>query len=661
MRPIQPRRYGTTSTNLILAFLFAVCALVISTFDTWVDDWTIQPGKPAPVTVRLPSNYFRITLLRSEVHYLSTTSSACPNLVPKDKVLRPGNECTGLAMAYESKRRAFSLLHHLGLFSFFLVIGLTMGRFMRHGTMGRARLLRAQVTVFALLTLLLALCKALLLFTALPALVLPVALLPLIAGQFFRRQVAFAIVLCTALSTAALGSFSIELFLVFTVAGMAAVLAAGGRYHRSLRMLRAGMLSGWSALAFSVVSTLIFSGTFNIYDDPAEHIDPRYSLWIAGLVGGISAGILASVLAPLVGRLVGEVSRSRLLDLQDLNQRLLKRIQELAPGTWEHSRAMANLAEAAVNAIGGNATLVRVGAYYHDVGKSNLPEYFIENQGGRENAHDALAPIESASCIFRHVTEGTKLLRQEGVPEDVIEFCYSHHGTSLLEFFWHKVMADGNPDNYSEKDFTYPGHKPTTRETGILMLVDAIEAGARTVDKPDKDAFTGLVQAIVFSKLSQGQLDESGLSLSDLRTVVNTLVDTLVNMYHVRIKYPWQTGDTGTVTRSSSAPPPPPEDSESSEQGKDSESPSEDDTRSSAQEEAPSDDPDANDANALTLVQPPKGDVDNNDADDKKRSEVMPVQAIDPAIIDDKNTPPQTSKTEDEDNSSSPRSSWRMK
>jgi len=205
---------------------------------------------------------------------------------------------------------------------------------------------------------------------------------------------------------------------------------------------------------------------------------------------------------------------------------------------------MANLAEAATNAIGGNALLARIGAYYHDIGKTSTPEYFIENQAGGPNPHDEFTPLESATRIFRHVIDGTRLLRQEGVPEDVVEFCYSHHGTSLLEFFWHKNMAAGNPDELEERDFTYPGHKPTTQETGILMLVDAIEAAARTVDKPEKAKFQNLVQRIIFMKLIQGQLDDTGLKLSDLRIIANTLVDTLVNMYHARIKYPWQTGES---------------------------------------------------------------------------------------------------------------------
>lgn len=443
----------------------------------------------------------------------------------------------------------------LGIFSFYLALGVILAGFMRHRSIKRARLLRGQVGAFALIIMGMIAAKAMFLFTSLPSVAAPVLFVPLLAGFYFKRRTAVVVVLANALTVASLVNFDIELFLLLCGAGLAGTVLAHRRVHRNRTLFKAGIVSGWFGLLFIVITTLVFSGTFSIYDDPAEHLDPRYSLWIAMILNGAVSGIIAVLLAPFTGRIVGEVSRNRLLDLQDLNQRLLKRIQEKAPGTWEHSRAMANLAEAAVNAIGANATLVRVGAYYHDVGKSNASEYFIENQGGKENPHNELDPEESAAMIFRHVVEGTKLLRQEGIPEDVVEFCYSHHGTSVLEYFWHKVMAAGNPNDLTEKDFTYPGHKPSTRETGILMLVDAIEAGARTVDVPDKDAFHHLVQTIVFSKLSQGQLDDSGLSLGDLRVVVNTLVDTLVNMYHARIKYPWQTGDTNS-SRLSSAPPP---------------------------------------------------------------------------------------------------------
>ncbi len=553
MRTPRARNNVTVFSGAVLAIVLAFCCFTAHTFETWFPSWEVKARKEAPVTVRLPARYFRITMLRNEFHYLSTTSSSCPHLVPRGTKLKPGSECAGLVKAFESARRKQQPVQLAGLFVFYLVIGLLLTTFMRHQHMGRARLLRAQITVFALLMLLVIGSKALLLLTALPAVVLPVVSIPLITAYYFRRRIAFIVAIVSALLTCSLLNFDIEFFLIYLVSSLT-VVVPGKRLNRPWLQLKGGAFAAWVAVLFTMVTTLVFSGTLLIYDDVSEHLDPRYSIWISALFGGLGSGIVAWLLTPGIGRLVGEVSRSRLLDLQDLNQRLLGLLRERAPGTWEHSRAMANLAEGATNAIGGNALLARIGAYYHDIGKSAGPEYFIENQGGGPNPHDELTPEGSASRIFRHVTEGTRLVRAEGMPEDVVEFCYSHHGSSVLEYFWHKNMADGNPDDLVEADFAYPGYKPTTRETGIVMVVDAIEAAARTVDSPEKAAFQSLVQRIIFSKLYQGQLDETGLSVSDLRIVANTIVDALVNMYHARIKYPWQTGDTSRITRTDATP-----------------------------------------------------------------------------------------------------------
>jgi cyclic-di-AMP phosphodiesterase PgpH len=565
IRPLRTRLFATSFSGTVLAFAFAFFGFFAHTLEIWFPAWEVKADVEAPVTVRLPARYFRITMLRNEFHYLATTSSTCSHLVARGTKLKPGTECTGLVRAFESARRTRSPSGLFGVFTFYLIVGLLLAGLMRHHGMERARVLRSQIVIFTLLFLLMATSKAILLMTPLPTVLIPVVFVPLLVGYFFRRQLAFFVSFVASLIVAAQVNFDVEFFLVFMVSGITGVIACTRGRRRARIQLKAGALAAWLTLAAIAVTTLIFSGTLGIHDDMSEHLDPRYSLWISAVVSGLAGGIIAFVLTPVIGLLVGEVSRGKLLDLQDLDQPLLKRIRERSPGTWEHSRAMANLAEAATNAIGANALLARVGSYYHDMGKSSGPEYFIENQAGGPNPHDDLSPGESSSRIFRHVTDGTRLLRDGKVPEDVIEFAYSHHGTSLLEYFWHKTMAAGNPDDMTERDFVYPGNKPTTRETGILMLVDAIEAGARTVDTPEKGAFTQLVQRIVFSKVSQGQLDESGLSLANLGVVMNTMVDTLVNMYHGRIKYPWQTGNTGnksptkddmTETANSAAPSP---------------------------------------------------------------------------------------------------------
>jgi putative nucleotidyltransferase with HDIG domain len=202
---------------------------------------------------------------------------------------------------------------------------------------------------------------------------------------------------------------------------------------------------------------------------------------------------------------------------------------------------MANLAEAAASAIGADALLTRVGAYYHDLGKTTQAKYFVENLApGERSPHEDLEPDVSADAIMAHVVMGARILRGGGIPEPVVEFCYTHHGTQLVEYFWNKCQERGNPRSLNQSHFRYPGMKPQTKETAILMVVDSIEAASRTIDEPDRDEFETMIQRVLFTKLKSGQLDESGLTVEDMRVLVTRMADTLVNMHHHRIKYQWQ-------------------------------------------------------------------------------------------------------------------------
>ncbi len=202
---------------------------------------------------------------------------------------------------------------------------------------------------------------------------------------------------------------------------------------------------------------------------------------------------------------------------------------------------MANLAEQAASSIGADALLTRVGAYYHDLGKTAQCKYFVENLGPDERSpHDELEPDVSADAIMAHVVLGTRILREGGIPEPVVEFAYTHHGTQIVEFFWNKCQQIGNPKGLDASYFRYPGMKPQTKETAILMLVDSIEAASRTIDPPEREQFENMIQRILFTKLKQGQLDDCGLDLNDLRIISNRMAETLVNMHHHRIKNQWQ-------------------------------------------------------------------------------------------------------------------------
>ena len=555
MTSLRARLHVTPLRQAAIALVFASLCTFVQHAELFEESTTVRAGKAAPVTLRLPPGYFRITMLRNEYHYLPASNAGCPDMVPIGSTVEPGSECAGLVAAFESNRRPFEKSRIIASFVMFLLIGLLLSRYMGRDGMGRARWVRTQLAVFGVLLSVAVLCKALLLLTSLPFEVLPVAVLPLLVSMVIGRRLSFGVALASAFVVASLVNFDVRAMFIFIVAGVFSAIAGEPHRPRLSDLFIASIRISFIILLAVVLTTLLFAGTLDIYEDLMDHVNPSASIWLAGLFSGLGSGVLAMLLLPVFGMMVGQASRNQLVDLMDLDHPLLRRLRERAPSTWEHSRAMANLGEAAANAISANAMLVRVGAYFHDMGKVLRPDFFIENQGGA-NPHDGMEPIESARSIFNHVVEGVRLLRREGVPEDVVAFAYSHHGTSVLEYFWQKNLAAGNPDGLSEKDFCYPGHKPTTRETAILMIVDAMEAASRTVEEPDKRRLESLLQRIVFGKMAQGQFDESGLTMQDLRVVMDTIIDALVAMYHGRIKYQWQEEEQKRETSESSGPVP---------------------------------------------------------------------------------------------------------
>jgi hypothetical protein len=234
-----------------------------------------------------------------------------------------------------------------------------------------------------------------------------------------------------------------------------------------------------------------------------------------------------------------------LLELVQFNHPLLRQLAEKAPGTYHHSMTMASLAEAGAAPIGANATLARVGAYFHDIGKIIKPTYFVENQKTSRNRHDKLAPRMSSLIIAAHVKEGMALAREYKLPEEVIEFIPMHHGTTRMDFFYSKALEvarqsddETKIDEIKEQDYRYPGPKPQTRETGIMMLADAIEAAVRTIEEPTPQRITDLVDDVVKRRVEEGELDECPLTLQDITKVKEAFVNVLVGIYHTRVKYP---------------------------------------------------------------------------------------------------------------------------
>jgi putative nucleotidyltransferase with HDIG domain len=228
-----------------------------------------------------------------------------------------------------------------------------------------------------------------------------------------------------------------------------------------------------------------------------------------------------------------------LLELSDTNLPLLKELMTRAPGTFHHSLQVANLSEAAAGAIGANGLLCRVGALYHDIGKMENPGYFVENQIGA-NEHNKLKPRMSALVIKAHVSNGVKMAREHDLPEAVIDFIRTHHGTSLIRFFYEKAIekTDSEKDEVQQEDFRYDGPLPQTKETGILLLADGVEAASRAMKDPHYQKLENLINKMVDERVYEGQLSKTPLTFQDLRSIKETFLNILVGIYHSRVEYP---------------------------------------------------------------------------------------------------------------------------
>ncbi|MBI4309420.1 MAG: HDIG domain-containing protein [Candidatus Omnitrophica bacterium] len=257
-------------------------------------------------------------------------------------------------------------------------------------------------------------------------------------------------------------------------------------------------------------------------------------LFINGLISGIV--VIASL--KVFEALFGEVTNFTLLELSDSSHPLLKRMVVEAPGTYHHSLIVSNLAEAAADAIGAHALLVRVGAYYHDIGKMVNPEYFTENQIITGNKHDLLEPSMSRLVILNHVKEGVDLARKYRLSQKIVDFIPQHHGTSLIHYFYQKALAEGEAQEVGEEEYRYPGPKPQTKESAIVLLADSVEGATRALEEHTPQKIEDLARKVINNKFIDGQLDECNLTLRDIDAIASTFVRVLGAMYHSRVKYP---------------------------------------------------------------------------------------------------------------------------
>jgi hypothetical protein len=292
----------------------------------------------------------------------------------------------------------------------------------------------------------------------------------------------------------------------------------------------------WEAIRFwpdnMQITELFFSG--EVFDS----ISLSHMGW--AFFGGLIAGPLALLFLPLLELSWHTASTFKLNRFVDLELPLMRDLLLKAPGTYQHTMTVAHLAQAAGEAIGADTLLLRTGAYYHDIGKIKKPEFFVENQFGKKNYHDDLTPAQSTQLIINHVEKGKKIAQNAGLPNLVIDLIQQHHGTQLVEYFYNKASKSGNTDSIKQSDYRYPGPKPQSVESAILLIVDAVEATSRSIPSPTKKKIEKMIRFIIEKRIADGQFDECDLSTCDLAKMNRALLDSLEATFHSRVAYPWQ-------------------------------------------------------------------------------------------------------------------------
>lgn len=290
-----------------------------------------------------------------------------------------------------------------------------------------------------------------------------------------------------------------------------------------------------TGLLLSVVNLVLIIALFYTLDLEISKVTAILYLF-AAFVSGISSAILTIGLLPFFEAGFGVLSTMKLIELSSPNHPLLRKILTEAPGTYHHSVMVANLAETACEAIGANGLLARVGCYYHDIGKTKRPQFFIENQMNIDNPHDKLKCTTSRDIIIAHVTDGVKILKKHKMPKEIIDIAEQHHGTTLLKFFYYKAKEAG--EDVKEEDFRYPGPKAQTKESAVVGIADSVEAAVRSMKHPTREKIESLVKSIIHSRMNEDQFSECDITMKELDTVEKILCETLNGIFHSRIEYP---------------------------------------------------------------------------------------------------------------------------
>jgi len=441
-------------------------------------------------------------------------------------LLRREHEATLLAQPW-----THAAAHSLAKFGMYAALYLLCGVFVYHHKRLLITDLRRFVTLLAFLTITVALAWQGARDQWRMELI-PIVIFAITISIAYRQDVALLLSASVALITVtSLGLGLGEL--VIYVSAVAASIVLSQRIRTRTRLIFAGLWASLVTLATAIGVQILVGQPFG----PPLLLN---AAWVAGCA--LVASILMTGLLPFFEKILDFQTDLSLLELGDQSHKLLKMLVQKAPGTYNHSINVASIGEAAAESIGANGLLVRVGAYFHDIGKMLKPGYFVENQSEGINRHDTLAPAMSTLVIIAHVKDGVELARQHGLPEIIIDFIEQHHGTTLVEYFYVQASraSEADPDaaQIDETAFRYPGPKPQTKEAAVMMLTDAVESACRTLTDPGPARIESLVKDIAMKRLLDEQFDECALTLDELSIVQQSLIKSLTAVYHGRVKYP---------------------------------------------------------------------------------------------------------------------------
>jgi putative nucleotidyltransferase with HDIG domain len=357
--------------------------------------------------------------------------------------------------------------------------------------------------------------------------VIPYAIFPIIIKAFFDARLGLFTYVLTILLVGFIVPNSFEFIFIQIIAGIVTILTVSELNKRANLFISVAQIT-----AIYLAAYFAFSIT---QEGNASSVN-----WLNIGLFILNGMIMASIAIPIIflyEKLFGLVSDESLREFSDSNNKLLRELNEKAPGTFQHSMQVANLAEAAAKEINANALLVRAGALYHDIGKMLNPMYFTENQSTSVNPHDELAPEDSAHIIIDHIIKGIELAKKHHLPDRLIDFIRTHHGTSLVYYFYKKEL-ESNPDAIDKSKFRYPGPIPFSKETAILMIADAAEAASKSLKEPTAIAIDSLIDKIVKGQMENGQFQNAAITFKEIETVKKVVKKKLNNIYHVRIEYP---------------------------------------------------------------------------------------------------------------------------